>query len=136
MDVDGTLLPQNENYMHKSVFNWLLNAKNYFEIYLCSNNPSRNRIKTIANEFKIEFTCSAGKPSRKKLDKVLNETKIEKSKIAIIGDRIFTDILVGNRLGIHTILVKPIDSNGKCKENDVLHKLEKKFGSFLEEIQK
>ena len=136
MDVDGTLLPRNENHLHKSVFNWLLSAKEYFTIYLCSNNPSKNRIKSIANEFKIEFTCRAGKPSRKKLGEFLNKVNIDKSKIAIIGDRIFTDILVGNRLGLHTILVKPIDSNGKCKENDVLHKLEKKFGSFLEEIQK
>ena len=32
--------------------------------------------------------------------------------IAIIGDRIFTDIIVGNRCNIQTILVKRLSKNG------------------------
>ena len=32
--------------------------------------------------------------------------------IAIIGDRIFTDIIVGNRCNIQTILVKRLSRNG------------------------
>ena len=38
--------------------------------------------------------------------------KYKNNNIAIIGDRIFTDILVGNRLGLYTILIKPLGPNG------------------------
>ena len=29
--------------------------------------------------------------------------------MALIGDRLFTDVLAGNRLGLYTVLVRPID---------------------------
>ena len=38
------------------------------------------------------------------------KTGEKKETLAIIGDRIFTDILAGNRFGIYTILVKPTNS--------------------------
>ena len=39
----------------------------------------------------------------------MNETN---KNIAIIGDRIFTDIIVGNRCKIHTILVARLNRDG------------------------
>lgn len=35
------------------------------------------------------------------------------SQTAVIGDRILTDVLGGNRIGAHTILVKPFPNNGE-----------------------
>ena len=37
---------------------------------------------------------------------------VDNKKIAIIGDRILTDIIVGNRCNIHTILVKKLNKKG------------------------
>jgi len=42
----------------------------------------------------------------------IKEIGREPKNIAIIGDRIFTDILVGNRCNIKTILVKRLGKNG------------------------
>ena len=43
---------------------------------------------------------------------VISEMNEDKKNIAIIGDRIFTDIIVGNRCNIQTILVKRLSKNG------------------------
>ena len=43
---------------------------------------------------------------------VIKEIGIKPENIAIIGDRIFTEIIVGNRCNIKTILVKRLNRNG------------------------
>ena len=39
LDVDGTLLPRKEDYIHNSVKDWIKIANNSFNLHLISNNP-------------------------------------------------------------------------------------------------
>ncbi len=52
-------------------------------------------------------------------------------EIAIIGDRIFTDILVGNRLGMYTILVDSVDLYGKRSEKNNLQLIERYLAKII-----
>ena len=79
----------------------------------------------------LEFTYSAGKPRKGKLKKVLNKIPYSSNKIAIIGDRVFTDILVGNRLGMYTILVDSVDYYGKRIESNNLQFLERYLAKLI-----
>tara|TARA_Y100001968_G_scaffold304257_1_gene319130 strand:+ start:503 stop:1006 length:504 start_codon:yes stop_codon:yes gene_type:complete len=124
LDVDNTLLPRHERELNKSVVNWLVEASHLLKIHLISNNPSKNRIKRIAEQFSVGFTCRAAKPRRKKVVQVIDSYECKRSNIAIVGDRIFTDILVGNRLGLYTILVKPIKSDGTTNHNSCYQDIE------------
>ena len=37
----------------------------------------------------------------------------------MIGDRLFTDVLCGNRMGLYTVLVRPVRDDGKpCRHAD------------------
>ena len=110
--------------LSKDIKNWVFNSKKHFDIYLFSNNPSKKRIKLIADQLDLKFTYSGGKPSKKKLNKLIDKFPYSTSEIAIIGDRIFTDILVGNRLGMYTILIDSIDYYG--------NKIEKNSFQFIE----
>ncbi len=110
--------------LSKDIKNWVFNSKKHFDIYLFSNNPSKKRIKLIADQLDLKFTHSGGKPSKKKLNKLIDKFPYSTSEIAIIGDRIFTDILVGNRLGMYTILIDSIDYYG--------NKIEKNSFQFIE----
>ena len=110
--------------LSKDIKNWVFNSKKHFDIYLFSNNPSKKRIKLIADQLDLKFTHSGGKPRKKKLNKLIDKFPYSTSEIAIIGDRIFTDILVGNRLGMHTILVDSVDYYG--------NKIEKNSFQFIE----
>ena len=131
LDVDGTLVSGNNPVLSNSVKNWVINSKEYFYIYLCSNNPSKKRIKLIAEQLDLEFTYSGGKPSTRKLKKILDRIPYSSNEIAIIGDRVFTDILVGNRLGMYTILVDSVDSYGKRIESNNFQSFERYLAQII-----
>ena len=112
LDVDGTLINRNSEEIPKAVKNWLIESKKLFSLYLISNNPSKERIKKIANELEIRYKYNALKPRKKYTLNAIKEINCDKKNIAIIGDRIFTDIVVGNRCNIKTILVSRLNSKG------------------------
>ena len=111
--------------------NWINYSKKYFHTYLFSNNPSKTRISLIANQLELGFTFSGGKPCTRKLKKVLDKIPYSSNEIAIIGDRIFTDILVGNRLGMYTILVDSVDYYGNRVERNNIQSIEKYFAKII-----
>ncbi len=131
LDVDGTLITGRNPLISNDIKSWLINSKKYFYTYLFSNNPSRKRIKQIADQLDIEFTYSGGKPSKRKLNKVLEKIPHPLNEIAIIGDRVFTDILVGNRLGMYTILVDSVDYNGKINEKNNFQAMERYIAKII-----
>ena len=111
--------------------NWIHHSKKYFYTYLFSNNPSKKRIKLIAEQLDLEFTSSGGKPSKRKLKKILDKLPYSSDEIAIIGDRVFTDILVGNRLGMYTILVDSVDSYGKRIKKSNFQSIERYLAKII-----
>ena len=136
LDVDGTLLPRKEDLINNSVKDWIKISKNYFNLHLISNNPSRNRIKNIADQVNLTYSYKASKPSRKELLNYLTKTGEGKTEVAIIGDRLFTDILAGNRVGIYTILVKPTNSDGLPYLNSKMQRIELKIASLFGAMKK
>ena len=117
--------------LSKDIKNWVFNSKKHFDIYLFSNNPSKKRIKLIADQLDLKFTHSGGKPSKKKLNKLIDKFPYSTSEIEIIGDRIFTDILVGNRLGMYTILIDSIDYYGNKIEKNSFQFIERQLAKII-----
>ena len=112
IDVDGTLLSRKSNIIPTKVKDWIKESKKLFSLYLISNNPSDKRIRKIAKELDIKYKSNALKPRKIITLDVISEINEDSKNIAIIGDRIFTDIIVGNRCNIQTILVKRLDKKG------------------------
>ena len=131
IDVDGTLLSDGDKLVSNNIIEWINKAKQFLKLHLVSNNPSMKRIKRVADQLGIDYTYAAAKPSRKAIRNIVNMNTLSKTEIAIIGDRIFTDVLAGNRYGIYTILVKPITNNSNRLQLNILHKLEKVLSRFL-----
>lgn len=115
LDVDETLLPWNEKQISPPLQEWVGKIRQFAQLWLVSNNISENRIATIAKSLDLPFIFGAGKPSRRKLREAVNAMNLPLSNIAMVGDRIFTDVLAGNRLGLFTILVEPMNSEGGKK---------------------
>ena len=63
----------------------------------------------IAKELDLRYKSNALKPRKKITLDVISEMNEDSKNIAIIGDRIFTDVLAGNRLGLFTILIKRLN---------------------------
>jgi hypothetical protein len=51
--------------------------------------------------------------------------------VALVGDRLFTDVLAGNRLGLFTVLVKPIGPEGLPCPRDHLQNLELRMARWV-----
>ena len=50
---------------------------------------------------------------------------------AMVGDRLFTDVLGGNRLGLFTVLVRPVASDGGPCNRDGFQRLERTVARWL-----
>ncbi len=105
LDVDRTLLPRRGNDLPPAVEAWLRRAQQTLPLHLFSNNPSRSRIGAVAAQLGVNYTTSAGKPRRGPLRRVLEQLDLPHAQVAIVGDRVFTDVLAGNRLGVYSVLV-------------------------------
>ncbi|MBD1193417.1 YqeG family HAD IIIA-type phosphatase [Vulcanococcus sp. Clear-D1] len=124
LDVDRTLLPRRGSELPPAVEAWLRRAQQTLPLHLFSNNPSRSRIGAVADQLGVSYTTSAGKPRRGPLRRVIEQLDLPHSQVAIVGDRVFTDVLAGNRLGLYTVLVKPVNPEGEPCPHDHWQRLE------------
>ena len=131
LDVDGTLVNRKSNMIPKAVKNWIRESKKLFSLYLISNNPSKKRIAKIANELNLSYKYNASKPRKKVTLSAIKEIGSKHNNIAIIGDRIFTDMIVGNRCNIKTILVKRLNQDGFPINFNLTLTIEKLISRFI-----
>ena len=131
LDVDRTLLPGRDVRLPDSVRTWLDDAQRRMQLYLFSNNPSRTRIAAVAEQLGLGFTSGAGKPRRGALRRVIQDLNLPPEQIAMVGDRLFTDVLVGNRLGLYTVLVRPIREDGTACSHDTVQRLESHLARLM-----
>jgi HAD superfamily phosphatase (TIGR01668 family) len=108
LDVDETLVPFREREVSELLQQWIAQIRLVATIWLVSNNLSQNRIGGIARSLNLPYIAGAKKPSRRKLRQAAAEMNLPVEQVAMVGDRIFTDVLAGNRLGMFTILVEPM----------------------------
>lgn len=131
LDVDRTLLPRRQAQLPAPVELWLQQAKAELHLHLFSNNPSRDRIGAVARQLGVSFTTAAGKPRRSALRRVLADLELPHGQVALVGDRLFTDVLAGNRMGLFTVLVKPVDPAGQPCQRDRLQAAEVRLARWL-----
>jgi uncharacterized protein len=108
LDVDETLVPLKEKEVSPELEVWVNSIRQVASLWLVSNNLSASRIGRIGDALNIPYITGAKKPSRRKLRQAIAEMKLPTPQVAMVGDRLFTDVLAGNRLGTFTILVEPM----------------------------
>lgn len=118
IDVDRTLLPHCSTVLPPSAERWLQEVKAQMPIHLFSNNPSQRRIGGLSKALGLPYTAGAAKPRRAALRRVIGALALPAPQVAMLGDRVFTDVLAGNRLGLFTVLVRPIDAAGQPNRQD------------------
>lgn len=131
LDVDRTLLPGRDVTLPEPVRFWLMEAKQRFSLHLFSNNPSHSRIAAVADQLGVSFTAAAGKPRRGALRRVLADLDLPANRVAMVGDRVFTDVLCGNRLGLYTVLVRPVRLDGTACYQDRVQRFERTLARWM-----
>jgi len=129
-DLDNTLINVKENFFDKKTEKLLLKLNKDFKLIIVSNNFKR-RVKPFCDIINIDFISFCLKPCTIKLKRKIRKLGFSTDEVCIIGDQLMTDVLVGNKIKIKTILVDPIARDLKCTvfnrhlEKQILNKLKK-----------
>lgn len=108
-DLDNTLVPYKVTEPPAEVVDW----KNALEehgirLFLLSNSRKPGRAQRFAEALGIPYEGHAGKPKVGGFQRAMARMGAAPEETAIVGDQIFTDIWGGNRAGVLTLLVHPI----------------------------
>lgn len=106
-DVDNTLVPHGAPADERAIELFENLRQIGFKTCLISNNKEP-RVKSFAEVVKSDYIYDAHKPSRKSYMKAFDKMGTDKNNTMFVGDQIFTDVFGANRVGMYTILVKPI----------------------------
>ncbi len=109
-DIDNTLVAFDQMEATQEIEELFCKLKNMgFKLSLVSNN-SKKRVAAFNEALKVIAIPKASKPRRKNLFKAMRLMGTDIYESAFIGDQIFTDVWAGNRIGVYTILVTPIQN--------------------------
>ena len=138
-DLDNTLSLINESVPSKEIKNLINSLSKDFQILVASNN-NKERVKKFCQGLNCKYISSSLKPFKKIAYFVKREYRFNFKEVAIIGDQLVTDILLGNRCGMHTILVDPkgvkdlkITSLNRFIEDKIKKKIKFQKGVYYEE---
>lgn len=126
-DLDNTLMHPQTAHLPEDIEKWLEVVKNDFKIAILSNNPYTNYVREAGERVGCVAYEKANKPRRRAALKALRDLDLLPEQVAIIGDRPLTDIWVGHRLGMVTILVDPLLKHEEMWIIKNLRNLEKIF---------
>ena len=130
LDMDNTLLDCDKKIV-EGVKQWVEQLKrNGIKICIASNSGKKEKVEMLSNELEIEnYILWSMKPLKFGVKKAQKILKTKNENIAVVGDQIFTDVIVANRCHMFSILVKPI------KEKDIwITKMKRPFENHI--IQK
>lgn len=107
LDLDNTIVPWGAREVGPRLPVWIAAAR-AADLRLCivSNNAG-SRVTAIAKRLGLPVVTWALKPRRRAIRRALLVMGTTPDATALVGDQLLTDILGGNRLGLHTILVRP-----------------------------
>lgn len=107
LDLDNTIVPWGARQASPELATWVASARTLgFRLCIVSNNRGP-RVAQLAAALGVPAVAGAWKPRRTALLRALSLMGTTPAGTALVGDQLFTDILGGNRLGLHTILVRP-----------------------------
>jgi len=109
LDLDNTIVDWNRSEVREEVRRWAERARAAgLRLCIASNARGKGRVSAIADQVGCSWLAPAGKPSRRGLRRVMEMLGTTPNSTALIGDQVFTDVMGGNRLGLFTILVRPL----------------------------
>ncbi len=109
LDIDNTLIDYDKNLLDGTE-KWCNNLKqNGIKLMILSNTNKVKKVEKVAKILDLEYIYFAQKPNKKGFLKAQKLLGLEPNKIATVGDQVLTDVWGGNKVGMFTILTKPID---------------------------
>lgn len=109
-DLDNTLVEWDRPSATPKLIEWFENMKKHDILITIVSNNNEARVRSFSDPLQIPFIFQARKPLAHAFQKALKQMGTKKEETVVIGDQLLTDVLGGNRSGLHTILVVPVAS--------------------------
>ena len=137
-DLDNTLLGAYQEEPDDKLIKFINELKKDFKIIVASNN-TKARVKKVCDKLDCDYLYSILKPTKLMKKYFKKKFNYDFSETVIIGDQVVTDILLGNRLNIYTILVDPredkdlkITKFNRFLEKNIMKRIKIKRGEYYE----
>ena len=109
-DLDNTLVAWDEPEATPELVEWFANMKAAGIAVTIVSNNNDSRVRSFSTPLGIPFFSKARKPLGKTFKRAMESMDMPKENVVMIGDQLLTDVLGGNRLGLHTVLVVPVSA--------------------------
>lgn len=110
LDIDNTLAPNHAAEADDKTVKWIEDLMSAGYKMCIVSNARRRRVERFNDKMKLPAVYNAMKPKMAAFVKAVRLLGLENKHIAVVGDQVFTDIYGGNRAGMFTILVNPLDT--------------------------
>lgn len=135
LDIDNTLVPNHVREADENALLWITRMKSEGYKLCIVSNASKKRVIKFNENLKLFAIHRALKPNTGAFKKALRLMDLKANEAAVVGDQIFTDIYGGKKLGLFTILTKPLHGREslfigvkRIAEKLVLHKYKRTKG--------
>lgn len=110
LDMDNTTAPWRTDYVAPKIACWVEEIKKEnITVALLTNSKGLNA-DSIGKQLNIPVYKNAKKPFKSETKKILKALSIKAENTLIVGDQLFTDIVLANKLKAKSVLLEPIDN--------------------------
>ncbi len=106
-DMDGTLAKWRADRLDEKTIELLRNISKMAEVVVLSNGNSPS-LKWIEKNVGVKAIGRAHKPLTSKLVKLMKQRSLSKVEVVMVGDQLFTDVLMANLAGVYSVKVEPL----------------------------
>ncbi len=108
-DLDNTLVPYGAWDVPEDVARWMEELRARGLRGAVVSNALPHRVRQLATAVGWPAVGGLPKPSLQRLRRAMLTLGTTPRTTALVGDQLFTDVWAGNRLGLFTVLVEPMD---------------------------
>ena len=110
LDIDNTLVSYTSPVADDRARGFLARLTENGIKYAFVSNNHKPRVEKFASEFGTFYVHDSGKPLLFGIKRAMRHLGAKKANTVLIGDQVFTDVYGGNRAGLLTIMVEPIEA--------------------------
>ena len=137
-DLDNTIMTVDEKLPSEKVVALFKKLSEDFKVFIASNNV-KDKVQRIGKYLNVHAFYSVIKPTTRLKKLLLRKYDAKMNEVAVIGDQLVTDIFMGNRLNMNTILVDPLGNKdmkityfNRWLEGRLMKKMHLKRGEYYE----
>jgi hypothetical protein len=107
LDLDCTLKDYYEASFRPEVLKWVERIR-CEQVRMCLlTNGRPQRVEPLAKCLGVHCVSFAAKPLARGVRRAISKLGLDRTRVALVGDQIFADVLAGRLAGVFTILVRP-----------------------------